>query len=149
MHKHGKRKFEGHYKHRGHWGGGIVGLLISGFVVKLLWNILIPSLFGGPIIGFLQAIGLVILGKFLSGGVFRHGCHHGSCGGGHWEKRRAYWREKMKEKMEGMSPEEKKKFKEGFMGGKWDVNIFEVDETAEETDQNGPGKEGDEKNDPE
>ncbi|MEZ4827139.1 MAG: hypothetical protein R3C61_12810 [Bacteroidia bacterium] len=133
MHKHGKKK---HYKYRGHhWGGGIVGMLISGFVVKILWNILIPSLFGGPVIGFLQALGLVFLGKFLTGGGFRGGCgHHGHhCHSGNWEARRAAWREKIKEKMAGMSEEEKQKFKEGFMGGKWNVNIFEVDETEEET----------------
>ncbi|MDX2245442.1 MAG: hypothetical protein SF052_01595 [Bacteroidia bacterium] len=148
MHKHEKRKCHGHYRYRGHWGGGIIGLLISGLVVKILWNILIPSLFGGPVIGFLHAIGLVILGKFLAGGVFRGGCQS-SCQGGDWEQRRAHWREKMKEKMEGMTPEEKKKFKEGFMGGKWDVNVFEVNEEKESEDPQSPEKEGGEKKDPE
>lgn len=134
MHRRDKRKYHKHYGR--HWGGGILGLLISGFAVKILWNFLIPSLFGGPVIGFLQAIGLVILGKFLTGGFFRGHCGGHSCGG-HWEKRRAYWRQKMKEKMEGMSEEDKKKFKEGFMGGKWDVNIFEVEEEKDtEKDEN-------------
>jgi hypothetical protein len=36
-------------------------------VVMLLWNALIPSLFAGPLIGFWQAAGLLVLCRLLFG----------------------------------------------------------------------------------
>lgn len=55
---------------------GIVGLavlaLIFGIFVKLLWNALMPAIFGLPEIGFWQAVGLVVLAHIFFGGEHRH-----------------------------------------------------------------------------
>lgn len=50
---------------------------LFGFVVMLLWNWLMPTLFALPTIGFWQAWGLFVLSKILFGG-FRGqpGRHH-------------------------------------------------------------------------
>lgn len=39
--------------------------LLTGWFVMLLWNALLPDLFGFPVISILQAIGLSILCSFL------------------------------------------------------------------------------------
>ncbi|MCB0839284.1 MAG: hypothetical protein KDE26_07655 [Bacteroidetes bacterium] len=125
--------------------GAIVATIASGFAVKILWNALIPVLFGGPFITFFQALGIILLARIL----FGWGKGHGHCGHGHHcshhKHKREYWRQKMEEKMEGMSEEEKKKFREGFMkGSKWEVNVFEVEEEIEEQDsETGPEEDGD------
>lgn len=47
----------------------IIGLAaISSAVVMWLWNWLMPSLFGLPLISFWQAFGLMLLFNFLVGG---------------------------------------------------------------------------------
>jgi len=55
-------------------GGVILGTLaafIFGWVVMLLWNWLMPSIFGLPVIGFWKAWGLVVLAHIL----FKSGHH--------------------------------------------------------------------------
>ena len=42
--------------------------LLFGYVVMLLWNWLMPAIFGLGIITFWQAVGIVILAKLLFGG---------------------------------------------------------------------------------
>ena len=42
--------------------------LLFGYVVMLLWNWLIPAIFGLGVISFWQAVGVVILAKLLFGG---------------------------------------------------------------------------------
>jgi hypothetical protein len=82
----------------------LVGIAALGWVVMALWNWLVPSLFvGGQEIGYLQAIGLLVLSKILFGG-FRG---HGHCGWhGRWYRR--HW--------EHMTPGECEKFKHGMNG---------------------------------
>ena len=47
----------------------VAGLaLLFGYVVMLLWNWLMPAIFGLGIITFWQAVGVVILAKLLFGG---------------------------------------------------------------------------------
>ena len=41
---------------------------IGGEVVKLLWNWLMPALFGWPVLSFWQALGLLALSRILVGG---------------------------------------------------------------------------------
>jgi hypothetical protein len=101
-------------------------ILVFGYVVMSLWNGLVPALFHGPVIGWWQAIGLLVLSKILFGGM--------RGGRGHWGQRRGwYWRKRMEEKMASMTPEEREKFREqcyGYMGwGKW--------ERKEETETSG------------
>ncbi len=79
-------------------------VLLFGFGIMYLWNWLVPVLFHGPIITFWQALGLFLLSKILFGGF----------GGKHGGNRHMDWRNKMKEKMSGMTEEEKEEFKKRF-----------------------------------
>ena len=55
---------------------GVIGVaflaLLFGYIVMLLWNWLMPVLFGLTTITFLQAVGIVILARLIFGG-FKHG----------------------------------------------------------------------------
>lgn len=138
--KHMKRKM------RGFMGMGLFAMLGTSFIVMTLWNWLMPGLIGASTIGFFQALGLLILSRILFGRGHKGKWGRGHCGHGTGEWR-GHFKRKMKEKMDGMSPEEKRKFKEGFMGGKWNVNIWEVEEeeTEEEKDEKGDGADSEEK----
>jgi hypothetical protein len=46
--------------------------LVFGFVVKLLWNWLMPAIFGLGVITYWQAFGIVILAKLLFGAFGHH-----------------------------------------------------------------------------
>lgn len=80
----------------------VIALALLGFVVKGLWNWLTPPLFGFKLIGYWQAVGLVILSRLLFGG-FR-----GPRSGG------GYGRRRMRERWERMTPEERAKFRQAF-----------------------------------
>lgn len=61
---------------------GIVGIVGAaalaagiGALVMVLWNALLPALFGLPLVTFWQAVGLVVLAKILGGLVFGHRRH--------------------------------------------------------------------------
>ena len=58
----------------------IVGIplffFVGGEVVMHLWNWLLPPLFGWRMLGFWQALGLLVLCRILFGGL-----HHGGSGG--------------------------------------------------------------------
>jgi hypothetical protein len=78
----------------------VAALAVLGFVVMGLWNWLMPVLFGWKLIGYWQAIGLIILSKILFGG-FR-----GSRGRG------GYRRPRVMERWKQMTPEERGKFRQ-------------------------------------
>jgi Ca2+/H+ antiporter, TMEM165/GDT1 family len=78
---------------------------VAGFVVMSLWNVIMPAIFGIRSIGFWQALGLLILSKIFFGGFRPH------TGGG------PRWRRRMMERWEGMTPEEREKFKQGMRRG--------------------------------
>jgi hypothetical protein len=101
MHEH---EDEMEYGHRGHgyWGplriagmvaGGLVLAVVFGFAfglfVKMLWNWLMPELFGFKVITFWQAFGLVILGKLIfgCGGHMGRQRNHGKWHSEKWRKR--------------------------------------------------------------
>jgi hypothetical protein len=103
---------------------GIVVLAITAvtgfsFAVMLLWNALIPSIFGLGIISFWQALGLLVLSRLLFGG-FGHG---GGRGFG-----RKHHRNAMREKWTSMTPEQQKEFikkrKEHMWGGRFGRRHF-------------------------
>lgn len=48
-------------------------IAIGGGLVYLLWNALLPALFGWPEVTFWQAFGLLALCRILFGGLGRHG----------------------------------------------------------------------------
>lgn len=82
---------------------GIVVLsAFFGWIVMLLWNWLMPEIFGMPSIGFWQAVGLLVLCRILFGGIGGHGHHHGHgmCHGRH---------SKLRERWENMTPEERER----------------------------------------
>lgn len=88
-----------------------LAVLLFGFIVMELWNFVVPALFDGPVITFMQALALLALSKILFGGFrggwrSRCGCH-----GGKW-KGKHYWRERIEAKMAKMAPEEKERFKD-------------------------------------
>ena len=73
---------------------------IGGGLVMLLWNWLLPTLFGLPSITFWQAIGLLALCRILFGSL-------GLGGGSHRSNRR-----RMAERWEQMTPEEREKLRQ-------------------------------------
>lgn len=81
-----------------------VALSVFGVVVMLLWNSLVPELFGGPLLSFWQAVGLLTLSHILLRGwaPWRYGKE--------WRDRR--WKQKLEEKLAAMTPEERAQFKE-------------------------------------
>ena len=82
----------------------VLAALALTFVVMSLWNWLMPALFGLRVITFGQALGLLVLFKILFGG-FR-----GRPGDRMW------WRRRMMERWEQMTPEEREKFRQGMRG---------------------------------
>jgi hypothetical protein len=84
----------------------VAASIAFGFIVKGLWNALIPPIFGWHTITFWQGLGLLLLSKILFGGFHRHG-------GG-----RNQWRRQMKERLEHMTPEEREKFRRGMRCGR-------------------------------
>ena len=80
--------------------GIAVFMLIGGSVVRLLWNWLLPGLFGWPQLTFWQALGLLALCRILFGGLGRH------VGGGP----RGF--HGMRERCERMTPEERERFRQ-------------------------------------
>ena len=80
-------------------------ITIGGTVVMLLWNWLLPTLFGWRAITFWQAIGVLALCRILFGG-FR-------LGGG---SRRSWSRRRMEERWERMTPEEREALRQGLRG---------------------------------
>lgn len=79
-----------------------VGIAALGWLVMLLWNWLMPSLFmGAQQVDYCQALGILLLSKILFGN-----CHgHGRCHGRHQQ-----W--------ENMSPEEREQMK-GHFKSRW------------------------------
>jgi hypothetical protein len=68
---------------------------LGGAVVRLLWNALLPPLFGWPAVTFWQALGLLVLCRILFGGMGRH------CGGPRWrmkEEDRERLRQRIRER---------------------------------------------------
>lgn len=81
--------------------GFVLFIFIGGTVVRLLWNWLLPPMFGWPVIGFWQALALLALCRILFGGF-------GMRGGGP----RGRMRRRMEERCANMSPEERERFRQ-------------------------------------
>jgi hypothetical protein len=83
----------------------VIFVTIIGFVVMRLWNWLMPALFSWHLINFWQAVGILVLSKILFGGFRGHPGRH------------VYWKRRMVERWEQMTPEEREKFRQGMHGG--------------------------------
>ncbi|MDR0322223.1 MAG: hypothetical protein LBI28_12025 [Treponema sp.] len=82
---------------------------VFGAAVMLLWNFLMPQIFGLMPLNYLQATGLLVLARVLFGGL-----------GGGWHNRRAgghlfHHDNKLREKWMTMSEDERKDFMEKEM----------------------------------
>ena len=99
-----------------------IGLAVFGWIVMMLWNVLIPEIFKGPELTFWQSIGLLILSHILLRGwaPWRH-----SNG---WRRER--WKRRFEDRLAAMSPEEREKFKE-----EWKHRCGWHDERKEEKGQ--------------
>ncbi|MCW5874958.1 MAG: hypothetical protein KIS88_09975 [Anaerolineales bacterium] len=73
--------------------GLVLFVIVGGFVVRGLWNWLLPELFGWPLITFWQGLGLLALSRILFGGIGGPGGRgrrrrkgkRGPWGGPHWD----------------------------------------------------------------
>jgi hypothetical protein len=74
-------------------------IAIGGEVVKLLWNWLLPPIFGWRQITFWQALGMLALCRILFGGFGLHGSGRSS------------GRRRREERDECMTPEERERFR--------------------------------------
>ena len=86
-------------KHLLHLLLGLVMIAGVSLVVMLLWNWLIPHIFGGLAINYWQALGLLVLSRILLGGRGWHWRRFGHHRGDH---------NLIREKWMKMSPEERK-----------------------------------------
>jgi hypothetical protein len=86
----------------------VVAIAIGLFslVFMTLWNWLIPPLFRGPVITFWQALGLLVMSKIILFGL------RGRPGRPPW-----FWRRRIMERWEQMSPEERERFRQGLQKG--------------------------------
>lgn len=87
--------------------GMAVFIAAGGMAVQLLWNWLLPTLFGWRPLTFWQALGLLALCRILFGGF-------GLAGGGH----RSGLRRRMAERWDQMTPEERERCRQG-LSGRW------------------------------
>jgi hypothetical protein len=82
----------------------LAAMAALGAVLMLLWNALVPGLFGLRPVGYWQALGLLVLVRLLFGG-------------GHPRQARAWdWRRRMVQRWEAMTPEERERFRRGLHG---------------------------------
>lgn len=92
-----------------------------GFLVMLLWNALVPQLFGGPVVSFWQAAGLLVLSRVLFGGLrgaHHHGWRHRGWRG-RWGRMSPEERERFRDgvrRWKEMTPQERAEFRGGFSG---------------------------------
>lgn len=95
---------------------GIAGLVlftfIVGEIVRRLWNWLLPSLFGLPVITFWQALGLLVLARILVGGFGGRGGHRhdGGISGRIGDRIADRVADRVAERLEGLSPAERERF---------------------------------------
>ena len=101
-----------------------VAVLVFGGIVMLLWNNVLAQVTHVSTITFVQALGLLVLAKILFGG-FRGG----------WGPRRPYWKQRMKEKWNNMTPEDREKFKQEWQKrcGGWGYRSWSQNVSSEET----------------
>jgi hypothetical protein len=110
--------------------GFVAMYAIFGVAVMLLWNLLIPALFGLSAVNYWQALGLLVLCRILFGGFNLPHHRHGR--GMHHKQN------KFREKWMQMTPEERQKFvnrrKEQYDKGQfWGNPHFDPFATEENT----------------
>ena len=84
------------------FAGVLVFIAIGGAIVMLLWNWLLPPLFGFHELTFWRAIGILALSRILFGGLGMRGGPRG-------------WRRRAAENWASMTPEERERFREAML----------------------------------
>ena len=94
--------------------GIVLFIFIGGEVVRLLWNWLLPPLFGWREITFWQALGLLALCRILFGGFGSHGGSRSRSAIGRRISHRMTDRmaDRVAERWERMTPEERERFRQ-------------------------------------
>jgi hypothetical protein len=109
-------------------------VMLFSFIVMSIWNAVLPAVLGVKIITFWQALGILVLSKILFSGF-----------GGFHRKREHFknrFRQKMLDRWEKMTPEEKIKFKAEMKnrcrswGGPFGERNFSMQEPDQDKDQN-------------
>ena len=129
-------------------GIAIVAFAVFGVAVMLLWNALMPQIFGLPELNYMQALGLLILGRILFGGMGGGGLRGRSMFHDAREDDRLFDRgNKLREKWMGMSEEERKEFmakeKDFFKSNRrfsHPANFLDDDERTEQNTETGTKK---------
>jgi len=98
--------------------GMVIFIFIGGETVMLLWNWLVPALFGFKQVTFWQGLGLLALCRILFGGF-------GMSGGASRRSRR-----QMFERWERMTPEERERFRQRLYGRGGRTSPLDSNETA-------------------
>jgi hypothetical protein len=88
--------------------GMVLFVFIGGELVMRLWNWLLPPLFGWPSLTFWQGLGLLALCRILFGGLGLRGSARSNA------RRRI--EERMAERWDRMTPEERERFRQGMAG---------------------------------
>jgi Ca2+/H+ antiporter, TMEM165/GDT1 family len=101
-------------------------VFLFGWLVMALWNAILPAVIGVKAISFIQALGILVLSKILFGGF----------GGRHW-RGSPQWKQKMKQRWDNMTPEEREQFKAEWKnrcGHRWGMrsNTGETEVAASE-----------------
>ncbi len=87
-------------------GFAILFVGLAGLAVMTLWNALLPDILGVTTITFGQALGLLLLSRILFGGPRGYGF-----GGRRYGPNRAAWKQKMAERWQQMTPEQREQMK--------------------------------------
>ena len=113
-------------------GGFIVAVAGFSAITMLLWNALLPNIFGIACISFWQALGLLLLGRILFSGI--GGGNFMRPGGMMHDKKRNFIREKWMK----MTPEERRKIFSHHHrhGGFCDMKGFDENRREQENEQN-------------
>lgn len=80
----------------------IVGFLLFVYAFQYIWNITIPEIFGLRSLSYFQALCLLIISRILFGGFGFRWANSG---------KNKFWKERVKMKMQNMTPEEREEFK--------------------------------------
>ena len=106
-----------------------IAIFVFGSVVMLLWNNVLAQVTHVSTITFIQALGILVLAKILFGGF-----------SGGWGSRRYYWKRRMRDKWNNMTPEQREKFKQEWQKrcGHWGYKSW-YDNAASQESQ--PGSE--------
>ena len=105
---------------------GSIAVTVFGFIVMALWNNILVPVLNINTVSFWQALGILLLSKILFGGFHGRGRWGGSTA----------WKEKMKQRFETMTPDEREKFKAEWKnrcGGRW--TRFESSSTTTKGEQ--------------